>query len=80
MHMLFNILVDFIFSLIPVIGGFLHMFYKANIYNYEELNEWVNDENSQKEEQQEISWRQLGNDIYNVMPIDQLVNKAKKQS
>ncbi|KAG1031395.1 hypothetical protein G6F26_000033 [Rhizopus arrhizus] len=73
MHMLFNILVDFVFSLIPVIGGFLHMFYKANIYNYEELNEWVNDENSQKEEQQEISWRQLGNDIYNVMPIDQLL-------
>ncbi|KAI7903498.1 uncharacterized protein BX663DRAFT_400635, partial [Cokeromyces recurvatus] len=37
LQMIMNIAIDLIFSIIPLLGGFLHMFYKANTYNYEAL-------------------------------------------
>lgn len=42
MRMMYNITIDFIFILIPLLGGFLHMFYKANLYNHEKLCDWIN--------------------------------------
>ncbi|KAI8988136.1 hypothetical protein BDF20DRAFT_853977 [Mycotypha africana] len=41
MYMLLNIAIDFLFSLIPFAGGFFHMFYKANAYNYQVLEDYV---------------------------------------
>ncbi|CAO3614084.1 unnamed protein product [Mucor hiemalis] len=92
MHMLFNIIVDFIFSLIPVAGGFLHMFYKANIYNYEELKEYLDSpeylERVQLRERTpvtketapgEITWTQLGADVKNVVPIPALKKTSGKK-
>lgn len=40
MRMLVNIGIAFLLSLIPFVGGLFHMFYRSNIYNYEELSEW----------------------------------------
>lgn len=81
MQMLMNILVDFLFSLIPVLGGFLHMFYKANVYNYEALRDYVESpeylEKQQLKQRKtndkepfpgEITWTQLGADVKDVMP------------
>ncbi|KAI8386831.1 hypothetical protein BD560DRAFT_382925 [Blakeslea trispora] len=92
MHMILNIAIDFIFSLIPVLGGFLHMFYKANIYNYEELRKYVESpeylERAQLRERKiatdetspgEITWTQLGNDIKSYIPVRQ-INEATRRS
>lgn len=81
MQMLLNIAVDFLFSLIPVVGGFLHMFYKANVYNYEALRDYVEspeylEKQQLKQRKQdkkeplpgEITWTQLGADVKEVMP------------
>jgi hypothetical protein len=80
--MIFNIVVDFIFSLIPFVGGFLHMFYKANIYNYEELRDYVEspeylervqlrESNTDQKETApgEITWSQLSQDVKNTVPF-----------
>ncbi|MBM6386949.1 MAG: DUF4112 domain-containing protein [Paenibacillus sp.] len=40
LRMLFNIVVAFLLGLIPLLGGFFHMFYKSNLYNYQELSKW----------------------------------------
>lgn len=58
------------------------MFYKANLYNYEELNDWVNNTSKEPQpEEREITWRQLGNDIYSKVPVDKIVGtlNTKKQ-
>lgn len=88
--MIFNIVVDFIFSLIPIAGGFLHMFYKSNIYNYEELRDYVESpeylERVQLKESTtskktkdtgpgEITWTQLGADVKNMVPAIPLLTK-----
>ncbi|GAA5807881.1 hypothetical protein MFLAVUS_001261 [Mucor flavus] len=86
--MIFNIMVDFIFSLIPIAGGFLHMFYKANIYNYEELRDYVESpeylervqlrESTSKTKDTspgEITWTQLGADVKNMVPAVPLLTK-----
>lgn len=70
---LFNIVVDFIFSLIPIAGGFLHMFYKANIYNYQELRDYLDspeylDRVQDGAKDPEITWRQLGSDMSKMVP------------
>lgn len=88
--MLFNILVDFVFSLIPIAGGFLHMFYKSNIYNYNELRDYVesaeylervqlreSSHNSRETTPGEISWVQLGADIKNIAPAIPLLAKQQ---
>lgn len=93
MHMLFNIAVDFIFSLIPIAGGFLHMFYKANIYNFEELKEYLESAEylervqlrerapaSQEASPGEITWAQLGADVKNVVPIPAIKKSINKKS
>lgn len=87
--MLLNIIIDFIFSLIPILGGFLHMFYKANIYNYEALKDYLETpeylEKVQLREQKEddnyvspgeISWVQLGLDAKNLLPFNSTTNKT----
>lgn len=86
--MLFNIAIDFVFSLIPVFGGFLHMFYKANIYNYEALKGYLETpeylERVQLREQKsnddilpgDISWVQLGIDAKNLLPFNSTMNKT----
>lgn len=92
MHMLLNIAIDFIFSLIPVIGGFLHMFYKANIYNYEELKDYLDSpeylKRAQLREQQtatstaapgEITWTQLGADVKNAVPFTAFKKTSNKK-
>jgi hypothetical protein len=71
--MLLNILVDFLFSFIPIVGGFLHLLYKANVYNYEGLRDWLDDPkhpatratteaSSTKYHPGTITWTQLGKD------------------
>jgi hypothetical protein len=93
MHMLFNIVVDFIFSLIPIAGGFLHMFYKANIYNYEELKEYLESPEylervqlrertplSKEASPGEITWTQLGADVKNAVPIPAIKKVINKKS
>ena len=41
LRMLANIAIAFLLSLIPMVGGLFHMFYRSNIYNYEELSKWL---------------------------------------
>jgi hypothetical protein len=95
MHMILNIAIDFVFSLIPILGGFLHMFYKANLYNYEALKDYLEtpeylervqlkEQNKQSDKdmsQGEISWVQLGIDIKNLLYFNVTANKTspKKQ-
>lgn len=35
-------MVDFIFTLFPMIGGVFHMYYTSNIYNYQDFLDWLN--------------------------------------
>ncbi|KAI8985449.1 integral peroxisomal membrane peroxin-domain-containing protein [Pilobolus umbonatus] len=77
LRMLFHIAVDFLLNLIPVLGGFAHMFYKANIYNYEAFAEWVENptmnvmsdtrSGSSQDTPKEITWTQLLNDVTGVV-------------
>ncbi|KAI8087655.1 uncharacterized protein B0P05DRAFT_531802 [Gilbertella persicaria] len=93
MHMILNIMIDFVFSLIPILGGFLHMFYKANIYNYEELRDYLDSpeylERAQLRERKtaqddiapgEITWTQLGKDIKGYLPIDSITQATKRSN
>ncbi|KAI8645585.1 integral peroxisomal membrane peroxin-domain-containing protein [Parasitella parasitica] len=78
LRMMCNITIDFAFTCIPLLGGFLHMFYKANLYNYEELSEWLDNPTPEYAQRVkagerrpsaagpqpgEISWTQLGIDV-----------------
>jgi hypothetical protein len=84
MRMMYNITVDFIFTLVPLLGGFLHMFYKANLYNYEELCDWLNnstDKNTQRVKPDErkageITWTQLGKDV--TQKAAKILNDTRK--
>ncbi|CAO3636750.1 unnamed protein product [Mucor hiemalis] len=42
-RMIVNIAIAFLLSLIPVVGGLFHMFYRSNIYNFEELSKWLDE-------------------------------------
>ncbi|KAI9484036.1 MAG: hypothetical protein EXX96DRAFT_616990 [Benjaminiella poitrasii] len=91
MQMIMNIAIDLIFSVIPLLGGFLHMFYKANTYNYEALQDYVNtpeyleraqlrerNATSNKPSPGEVTWAQLGMDIKNMVPFTTKKTSNKK--
>ncbi|KAJ8653910.1 hypothetical protein O0I10_010478 [Lichtheimia ornata] len=41
MRMTISLFIDFIIGLVPVVGAFLDMFYKANLWNYEALEDYL---------------------------------------
>lgn len=91
MRMMYNITVDFLFTFIPVLGGFLHMFYKANLYNYEEMCNWYDNPSGEYGQRVkagersssaagpppgEITWTQLGKDLAQL--VIKSMNSTKK--
>jgi hypothetical protein len=76
--MLFNIIIIFAASFIPLLGGLFTMFYKCNTYNYQDLRHWLDNPPTEYTERVkqgerrpscagsppgEISWTQLGSDV-----------------
>ncbi|KAI8880131.1 hypothetical protein K501DRAFT_192058 [Backusella circina FSU 941] len=67
-RMVLNIFIDWMLSFVPVIGGMLHLLYKANAYNYQMLNDWLEDAVTPRGSTRgntasdEISWTQLCTD------------------
>ncbi|KAI9312753.1 integral peroxisomal membrane peroxin-domain-containing protein [Dichotomocladium elegans] len=41
LRMMVSLAIDFVIGLVPVVGAFLDMFYKANLYNYEALADYL---------------------------------------
>ncbi|KAI9033878.1 hypothetical protein CLU79DRAFT_17532 [Phycomyces nitens] len=87
MRMLLNVFIDFIIGIIPFVGGFLDMFYKANLWNAEALEDWlvhpgpildpITGESASVATQ--ISWRQLTHDglhiFHSLIPTISSANK-----
>ncbi|KAI8357288.1 integral peroxisomal membrane peroxin-domain-containing protein [Blakeslea trispora] len=89
-RMLYNVMVDFLFTLVPLIGGILHMFYKTNTYNYQELVQWLDHPNPPtyadkvKEPSDAVSptpttitWHQLGRDVYQRLTFKKMEKKPE---
>ncbi|KAI7866291.1 hypothetical protein BDF14DRAFT_1816267 [Spinellus fusiger] len=69
-RMILNICVDLLIGMIPLAGGFLDMFYKANLWNAEALEDWLNNpeltidpDTKMPVVPPQISWQQLVLDI-----------------
>ncbi|KAL0091400.1 hypothetical protein J3Q64DRAFT_1709234 [Phycomyces blakesleeanus] len=70
LRMLLNVFIDFMLGMIPVAGSFLDMFYKANLWNAEALEDWLNNPEPILDPvtgktttmSTQITWSQLSND------------------
>ncbi|KAI9024318.1 hypothetical protein CLU79DRAFT_746566 [Phycomyces nitens] len=87
LRMLLNVFIDFMLGLIPVVGSFLDMFYKANLWNAEALEDWIaNPEpiidpitGESTSLVTQISWQQLATDTANAFNSRILGKSGKKR-
>jgi hypothetical protein len=67
-RMVLNIFVDLMLSFVPIIGGMLHLLFKANAYNYQMLSDWLESPVAPRGSTRgntasdEIAWSQLCSD------------------
>ncbi|KAI8393438.1 integral peroxisomal membrane peroxin-domain-containing protein [Radiomyces spectabilis] len=77
MRMLINVAIDLCIGIIPVLGGVLDMFYKANLWNYEALEDYLDNppptsdpsasSNGNTPPPEEVSLMELVLDLLNMM-------------